>query len=422
VITAHVKLGANVSVTRSRREGAGETADSDARDKRGMRKLTKILTGVATVAAALALAVPAANADPINGKSQPVVPTYYDIVGVGSNTTQYVVDQIAFNYDASGDHSTTHPYIYSWDATNPYTGATGDTIATKADCNTKALEIARPNGSGAGLTALDDNTKNSKGYYCVDYARSSSGRSSTSPKFGPGGVVYVPFAKDAVTWATDKTTNAPASLTLTQLYDIYTCKVTNWDKLGGKNAEIQPYLPPTSSGTRSFFLKEIGVTSVSTGCVPASHQTVEENEGINSVFKNNPNILVPYSIGSWLSQEYRSAAIGKNPTSGQNKFGHDENGYLYLNEVNGTAPYVKSGTAKSPDYVINSSFSKSGTTYPLIRVLYNIVRYYGTSANYYMAPREEEFFAPKGYLCSTAAQTQIKNYGFLVDALCGHGD
>jgi ABC-type phosphate transport system substrate-binding protein len=379
-----------------------------------MRKLTKIMTGVAVVAAGLALSVPAAKADPAKGTT----PAYFDIVGVGSNTTEYVIDQMAYNFDAISSvkhgNSATHPLIYSWDATNPYTGATGDKITTKANCPA----ITRPNGSGAGVTALEDNTKNKEGYYCVDFARSSSGRSASAPSKGAGGVLYVPFAEDAVTWATDATTDAPKSLTIAQLAKIYNSDVTNWDQVGGKNATIDAYIPQSSSGTRSFFLKEIGVTTLGS---KVEKYNPEENEGTDPVFKKNPNAIYIYSVGAWLSQKYHS---GK----GQNKFGTNVTGYLQnLGEVNGTTAVVNSGTAKKPDYIINDKFSavkaSSGTTYPLIRKLYNVVRY-DASAPYDMQPREVQFFGPKaagGYLCSTAGVTVTEDYGFLPYAGCGFG-
>jgi ABC-type phosphate transport system substrate-binding protein len=379
-----------------------------------MRKLTKILTGAAIVATGLALAMPAAKADPAKGTT----PTYFDIVGVGSNTTQYLVDQMALNFDQATDkkygNTTTHPLIYSWDAINPYTGATADKIVTKAGCTS----VERPNGSGAGVTALEENTKNKEGYYCIDYARSSSGRSSTAPAKGAGGVLYVPFAEDAVTWATDATTDAPKSLTLTQLAEIYDSKVTNWDQVGGKNAAIKAYIPQSGSGTRSFWLKEIGVTTLGS---KVETYTPEENEGTDKVFKNDPNAIYIYSVGAWLSQKYHS---GK----GQNTFGSNLSGYLQnLGEVNGTVPVVKTGTTKNPDYIINVKFSadtvKGETSYPLVRKLYNVVRYDAT-AKADMQPRELPFFGPKadgGYLCSAAGTTIIEDYGFLPYAGCGFG-
>jgi ABC-type phosphate transport system substrate-binding protein len=382
-----------------------------------MRKLTKILTGAAIVATGLALAMPAAKADPAKGTT----PAYFDIVGVGSNTTEYVLDQVSYNYDAISDKKygnvATHPLFYSWDATNPYTPTSTAKIVTKAGC----AAIERPNGSGAGVTALEENARTTDdhgGYYCIDYARSSSGRSSSAPAKGAGGVLYVPFAEDAVTWATDATTDAPKSLTLTQLAEIYDSKVTNWDQVGGKNAAIKAYIPDTSSGTRTFFLKEIGVTTLGS---KVEAYNPEENEGTDPVFKNDPNAIFIYSIGDWVSQKYHS---GK----GQNTFGTNVSGYLQnLGEVNGKPPVVNSGTTKKPDYIINVKFSaetvKGVTSYPLVRKLYNVVRYDAT-AKADMQPRELPFFGPKadgGYLCSATGTTIIEDYGFLPYAGCGFG-
>ena len=67
-----------------------------------MRKLTRVMAGFASVAAAAALmagSVTAASADPISNSGKAIVPAYYDIVGVGSNTTEYVMDQFSVNYN-----------------------------------------------------------------------------------------------------------------------------------------------------------------------------------------------------------------------------------------------------------------------------------------------------------------------------------
>jgi len=147
--------------------------------KRGMRNLTKILTGVATVAAAFAIAVPAASADPINGSGKAVVPAEYDIVGVGSNSIQFVMDQLAFNYDTNSsnikEHGSGHPDIYSWDATTPGTDTSLDNIQTKSGCT--AIPRASVNGSSGGITELQESVRTKdKDYYCIDFARSPAPR------------------------------------------------------------------------------------------------------------------------------------------------------------------------------------------------------------------------------------------------------
>ena len=85
-----------------------------------MRMLTRLVVGAATAATAIAMAAAPALADPPSG----VVPKASNIVGVGSDTTQNVFDQFSHDYNATH----TANKLYSWDATNPATGAIHDNI------------------------------------------------------------------------------------------------------------------------------------------------------------------------------------------------------------------------------------------------------------------------------------------------------
>lgn len=369
-----------------------------------MSKLLKLLGGVAAAATVAAITAGPALADPIGNNGKPVTPAASDVVGVGSDTIQSLLDQLSVNYNASRSA----PHLYSWDATNPTTGAVGDKITVKAGC----AKIARPDGSSAGISALDNNTKVGS-HFCIDYARASRGRAAGDPVKGPGGILFVALAKDAVTYATrTASTNAPGNLTTAQLAKIYTCSVTNWNKVGGKAGAIKPFLPQTGSGTRAFFLKAIGVTTPGT-CVNSS---VQENEGTNPAL-NNVNAIVPFSIAKYIAERYHSARCGVKPTGTQNRFGCDTHGVLGLNKINGTAPT----TGKAPNVTINPGFTAA-----FVRTVYDVVRYSTTTADHipgYLEP----FFASKsakvkGYTCNTAAGTNaIKNYGFLPTALCGSG-
>jgi len=372
-----------------------------------MRKLSRMLAGAAAVAAAAALvagSVTAASADPIGKNGKAVLPAAYDVVGVGSNTTQFVLDQISLDYNKTvpaSKHSAARPYLYSFDAVG------SAKIVTKAGCGgTKT--IVRPNGSGAGLKALTANTADGKGRFCIDFGRSSSGRSPSAPTAGPNGVAYVAFARDAVTYATRTAkfggTYAPANLTTADLTKIYTCAAgaRNWSAFGGKNATILPFLPQSSSGTRSFFLKTIGVANpgscVSDGTGPTG--SIEENEGTNKLL-NNAAAIVPFSVGAYVEQAFHS---GK----GLNKFGTNQVGVLGLNKINGIVPL--SGK------VINHAFALS----PFGRTLYNIVR---TVSKTKIVPGLVKIFgskAQKGFLCSSpVAAKDITNYGFLTWPTCG---
>lgn len=52
--------------------------------------------------------------------------------------------------------------------------------------------------------------------------------------------------------------NLPISgLTISQITDIYTGKITNWNQLGGPNVQITPYSRKANSGTVKFFQEEV---------------------------------------------------------------------------------------------------------------------------------------------------------------------
>jgi ABC-type phosphate transport system substrate-binding protein len=341
-----------------------------------MRLVSKFLAAGAATAALVALTAGPALADPPSG----TVPRDTDAVSVGANTTEFLFDQLSNEYN--GAHSGGDPLWYSWDATNPVTGAIGDQIVTKAGCTS----IARPDGTGQGISALEANAEPSgdTSNYCVDFARASAGRTSSEPACATGGICFVALAGDAVTWATRDTasggSDAPASLTQAQLAAIYECTDTNWDQVGGQNAPIQAYLPITSAGTRTFWLLALGggSTPITPGsCVSdlATQQdpggTLEENEGYNSVF-NSPESIFIYSVGDYISQAYRSAPCLNSgctpnssnqvctPTSTENAFGCNLTGYLGINPI--TPPKAK---ASSPPMELNPSINiatTAGTT------------------------------------------------------------
>jgi ABC-type phosphate transport system substrate-binding protein len=401
-----------------------------------MRLLSKIVAGSVTAATLVALTAVPALADPPSG----VTPSLKSAVGTGSDTTQYLLDQVAANFDKTSVGKKAP--LYSWDAINPYTLAIGDNIVTKDGCTA----IARPDGSGAGEAALEANTVDpdspaNSTLYCEDYARASS-EPSSPPTCTTGGYCFVAAAGDAVTWAARDSasggTDAPASLTTADLTSIYNCSVTNWDKFGGKDATILPYIPQTSSGTRSFFLNAIDVPTPG-ACVsdlPTTADpggTLEENEGINPAFDNAAAIGI-FSIGSFISQAYHSAPCTNtgctevsatqfpcSPSGTQNAFGCDETGYLGLGEINKIKPITGSGTAKAP-YLINTDFPIT-----FQRSLYDVVRYDPTSTNGDGIPGPdagspgeynlEAIFSAKtlkvpGYICKDEAGV-IKDYGFL---------
>jgi ABC-type phosphate transport system substrate-binding protein len=338
------------------------------------RTLSMILAGT-VLAAGTVFIGGAAMADPISPKTKKsVVPASYDVVGVGSDTDDSLLDQLSFDYDsAHKTHNKTHPWIYSWDATPPSNPLdTTSNIRPKSRC----AVIERPDGSGAGIAAFENVSKTS-GHYCIDFARSASYRPSSDPD-PLGKNLYVALALDAETYAVTANGNAPASLTIAQLNEIYSCNVpdSNWSSLGGKNAPIDAYAPAASTGVGKFWLQVLGLKTFG-ACVV----TVQQNQGISAQFEptkttTNPDAIVPYSVGKYIAQRFHSALPGKKPGKNQNLFGADEHGDLVLGEVAGVAATAGSGTATK----INKGLEKAGGV-NLTRPLYDVVWYARGSAS-----------------------------------------
>ena len=380
-----------------------------------MLKLRTLAAGIAATAAVALVASAAvpALADPPGE----IHPAAYAIVGVGANTDENLFNALTGSYNATIAHpSAAHPHVYSFNATLPGSTSTAvQHIEPKIGCSAKTV---RPNGSGAGLKALDQNAKAGKtGDYCIDFSRSSSSRSTTAPAPKKGGVSYVALATDAVTYATRDTgatktvpaTYAPKSLSLSQLRNIFLCNYKNWSQVGGPNQPIKAYLPQTSSGTYSFWIKKLGITSQG----PCVNVALEENQGLSKQF-NSPNAIFIYSVADWIAQKYHSPLAGKKPTAAQNKFGTDQVGFLGLNKIDGISPVT---TAKIP--TINTAFKKTTFT----RTIYDIVRWAPTADH--IPAYLNRFFGPKaagGYVCSNkTAIAAIADYGFLPTVTCGSG-
>jgi ABC-type phosphate transport system substrate-binding protein len=394
-----------------------------------MRLIRKLLAVCGALALIAVSAVPAL-ADPPKG----VTPRPSDVVGVGSDTLGFLLDQFSHDYNAV--HEGGSSLLYSFDPINPVTGKTGDPIVTKAGCK----PIARPDGSSAGIAALEANTRvpgHAKDF-CIDFAGSSRAQTKTDPACETGGICFAPVAGDAVTWATRDAasggTDAPPNLTTAQLVSIYECTDTNWDEVGGKKGPIEPFLPQTSSGTRVFWLTALGggKTPITPGpCVSDDDNTLQDNEGINPVL-NSAGVIVPYSVADYLAQVYHDAPCTNpactgnppcKPKGSQNMFGCDEHGVLGLGEINGSKP-VTIWPPPSPPCAkchINRRFL------PLfLRPVYAVVRFAkkGTHIPANLQPIFNPAKAPKhsgtrqaytpGYVCTDATALQDdSDYGFV---------
>ena len=383
-----------------------------------MRLTSKLLAGCAAFAL-IAVAAAPALADPPKG----VVPRAADAVGVGSDTVGYLLDQLSRDYDKA--HPKAATLLYSWDDVDPATGKTGGPIETKATC----AKIARPDGSSAGISALEAGTTDpsSPAHFCIDYAGSSRAPQAGDPGCVTGGVCFIRLAADAVTWAARAAASggadAPASLTVAQLKNIFLCKVTNWATVGGKKAAIKPFLPQPASGVTASWLRALGggKTPITPGaCVSDENGTLQDNQGIGAVL-DSPSVIVPYSVAAYIAQAYHDAPCTKSsctgspacvPTGSQNLFGCDEHGVLGLGEIDGEAPILPWPAPPAPcaTCAINSKFP------PLfLHDVFVVVRDAATSTHIpaYLQPMFDPASAnPPGFTCTVTGGNDIASYGF----------
>ncbi|MBP2320931.1 hypothetical protein JOF56_001316 [Kibdelosporangium banguiense] len=225
--------------------------------------LGKAAVTIGAAAAVVGLAAGNAVADPGS------TPLRGDIVGVGSDTTQGLVQALADGYNAA--HARPENWVASWDA---FGEGLPTTIAVKENSN--PATFTRPNGSSAGITALI----NDGDEHDIDFARSSRWV-GTNP--AEANYRFLQFARDGLTYATATTSNVPATKTTLELNDIYSRNIGNCVPL------VKPYIPQNGSGTRTFFLASIGLSAPGT-CVTVSQ------EHDPSVVVGDPNAIAPFSV------------------------------------------------------------------------------------------------------------------------------
>ncbi|MFF2659990.1 substrate-binding domain-containing protein [Kitasatospora sp. NPDC058032] len=327
---------------------------------------------VAAVCVAGAVA-PAAVADPPPG----VVPAATDLVGVGAVLTEGFMNQTSAEYNAAAPAG--QPRLYGWDAkgSSPIVPKDG------------ATSIVRPNGSGYGFRALAESTSAT-----VDYARSAR----TPLPGDPTGYSFLPFAKDAVTWAAKSGGNAPNNLTTAQLKGIYECTITNWAQIGGVNAVIKPFLPQRGADVSIALLKVLGGGVAVTPGLCVNFSDIQfENRGTDPLL-DDVNVVIPYSVGIYIDQAYkghRTPEVSPGP--------------LRVRSVDGIPPVVLSPGRQ----VINPSLLTS----PYGRQLWHIVRtaeFNGSDAH---AEALVGVFGPKGWICLRPASIEARGFSPIPD--CG---
>ena len=315
-------------------------------------KKSRILAAVAAAGIMAATAVGGAQADP-NG-----APTFRALAGVGSDTTQDVLNALSEVVAIGGVKQ-----IGSYDAT-------GALISTKATAN--CTNLTRPNGSNSGRAALlNALTPGNAVEGCYQFARSSS-LNQGNTGIGKPQLTYIPYAFDDLGYAVLASSNIPKDLTKVELQAIYNCEFG-----------FKALIPQSGSGTRSAWLTYLGITEAQVTARPCISSVAPDGSQIqehNGLVLDNDSI-VPYSVGKWLQQSTNSIT--------------DVHGDSVLGKING-------GLAAVP----SSDFDGK-------RAVYNVI----ATAQEGNAPYSTVFVGPSSLVCSNTST--ITNSGFAPNPNCG---
>ena len=421
------------------------------------RRLKVGLAIVGSLGAALTLVAQPAFAD--------YAPTQKDVVGVGSDTLQYMLDFVAdgdYVSDTGFNSAAPKFHIVNFDATADAnarlaygpagvgptgTGAvcppgngvgtgTGSNPGTVGPCilnptivlRAGQRPVQRPNGSGAGAKALAGDTS-----HFITYIRASA---CEGPTTGCPGTLNNTF--DSVQLGTDPlamlVTNSTHAVALSaaQLNLIYSCSggsgpngslTWNDPRIGGTSTDpIIPIIPQVGSGTRSFFLGQIGNPTVGP-CVV----TGEENDPTALSAQSSPNDAIEPMSGGRLN--LFQGVIGS-PVGGTSGTG----GYFQDPTCPIQAIEAGSGNCASPANQINPAVhlqttgtpggSVGGSLFDVSRPLYVYFRDSDLNSTAVWQPGgtlnqiKTVFWNPTGtsFVCSAAGQALIAAAG--VNATC----
>lgn len=288
-----------------------------------------------TLTMVIGLSVGVAHADPVASAG-----TSRTIAISGSDTTDEVMQALAEDAAALAIGGTRQ--VENW-------SALGGGTVTPHPGAANTCTVTRPNGSGNGRAALlasigaGATTPN-----CFQGSRSSS--LSLGATGAGKELVYVPFAKEAVSFAITNTSNVLRNQTFARIKQFYECKNSSGTVLA--NPATKAMLPQLGSGTRKFWLLTLfnnetadstnttlgaTITSntttglISAGCVEngrdeftptANPENIQEHTG----GQVNDNEITPYSVGQWTSQASGVTTEARGKTT--------------LGQVSGTNPFT----------------------------------------------------------------------------------
>ncbi len=163
-------------------------------------------------------------------------------------------------------------------------------------------------GSGTGIAALINGT--------VDLANASRQiKTEEVEEARANGIEPVEFviARDAIAVIVHPD-NPVDKLTLQQISDIYSGKITNWQEVGGEDRPIVLLSRETNSGTHVYFLEEVIRLGESDNKTLFSLDTLllPSSEGIGVEVRQNPNAIGYDGLG-YVTPDMKTIAVSRGP-------------------------------------------------------------------------------------------------------------
>jgi phosphate transport system substrate-binding protein len=163
-------------------------------------------------------------------------------------------------------------------------------------------------GSGTGIAAMINGT--------VDIANASRAmKSEEIAAAEDNGISPVQFvvARDAIAVVVHPT-NPVDGLTLQQISDIYTGKITRWNQLGGEDRPIVLLSRESNSGTHVYFLENVIRMGNKDSDLLFSPDTLlmPSSEGISAEVRRNPNAIGYDGLG-YVTPDQKMLAVAREP-------------------------------------------------------------------------------------------------------------
>ena len=187
-------------------------------------------------------------------------------------------------------------------------------------------------GSGTGITALINRTAD-----IANASRQMKDEEIAAAKANGVDPIEIPIAIDALAVVVHPD-NPVSQLTIDQLSDIFTGRITNWKEVGGNDAPIVLVSRDSNSGTHVYFLEVV----------------VRKGKKEDTDIFAPQTLLMPSSVGI-------TSEISRNP----NAIGYDGLGYVTEQEK-----LIAVAHESGSPFVLPSAETAANGSYPLSRNLY----------------------------------------------------